>query len=114
MWSRIRRPPARCRSWRSTRPWELRMPAELVAQYTFLSWIRRGIGTALGASADDPARAGVTIGATFDSSVPAVGAATPSITLDFYGPQDVAGLDGRAVTRVWPMPGATRASPHGH
>jgi hypothetical protein len=88
------------------------MPAELIAQYTFLSWIRRGIGTALGASADDPARAGVTIGATFDSSVPAVGAATPSITLDFYGAQDVAGLDGRAVTRVWPMPGAVNAEPN--
>src|SRR5579862_146900 len=88
------------------------MAAELVAQYTFLSWIRRGIGTALGASADDPARAGVAIGANFDSSVPAVGVASPSITLDFYGPQDVAGLDGRAVTRVWPMPGAINAEPN--
>ena len=88
------------------------MADELVAQYTFLSWIRRGIGTALGASADDPARAGVAIGATFDSSVPAVGIASPSITLDFYGPQDVAGLDGRAVTRVWPMPGAINAEPN--
>lgn len=88
------------------------MPAELVAQYTFLSWIRRGIGTALGASADDPARAGVAIGATFDSSVPAVGVASASITLDFYGPHDVAGLDGRAVTRVWPMPGAVNAEPN--
>ena len=87
-------------------------PADLVAQYTFLSWIRRGIGTALGPSADDPARAGVAIEATFDSSVPAIGTATPKVTLDFYGPQDVAGLDGRAVTRVWPVPGAINAEPN--
>ena len=86
--------------------------ADELAQYTFLSWTRRGIGTALGASADDPARAGVTIGANFDSSVPAVGIASPKVTLDFYGPQDVAGLDGRAVTRVWPVPGAINAEPN--
>ena len=82
------------------------MAEESVAQYTFLSWIRRGIGTAMGASADDPARTGVTVGAVFDSSVATVGQATPKITLDFYGAQDVGSLDGRAVTRVWPMPGA--------
>jgi len=66
----------------------------------------------MGPSADDPARSGVAIGATFDSSVPAVGVASPGVTLDFYGPQDVAGLDGRAVTRVWPVPGAVNAEPN--
>jgi hypothetical protein len=54
----------------------------------------------------------VAIGANFDSSVPAVGVASPSVILDFYGPQDVGGLDGRAVTRVWPMPGAVNAEPN--
>src|SRR5215472_4509198 len=88
------------------------MSSEQVATYTFLSWTRRGIATAMGPSADDPARVGVKIGADFDSSVPAVGDATPKIVLDFYGPQDVRALDARAVTRVWPRPGTTNAEPN--
>jgi hypothetical protein len=88
------------------------MAPEVIAQYSFLSWVRRGIGTAMGPSADDPARVGVAVGATFDSGAPGAAPATPSITLDFLGAQDVTGLDARAVTRVWPVPGAVNAEPN--
>ena len=46
------------------------MADDVTAQYSFLSWVRRGIGTAMAPSAGDPARAGVTISATFDSGAP--------------------------------------------
>ncbi|HEU0029479.1 MAG TPA: hypothetical protein VFQ53_02515 [Kofleriaceae bacterium] len=71
------------------------------AAYSFVPWLRRGIGTQIRRKDGDPAVARVSLPITL--SVERVGGAEPaSTTIALVGPGDVKALDPRAVLRTWP------------
>ena len=78
-----------------------------LAQYQFLSWMRRGVSTNLALAA------GATR-ATFhvEVAVKNAGPASAKINFALFGTGDVTGLDTRVVTRAWPRPGARDAEPN--
>ncbi len=83
-----------------------------LATYTFLPWVRRGISTEITRvdGADDAAvRAQVPITLELD----ATGQRRAStVTLDLYGPGEVAGIDPRMIIRTEPTPDSEDAEPN--
>ena len=81
--------------------------SDLTGAYAFLSWLRRGLAS--GIAREDltgPAAPRADAQIVVDLNEHTL-SATASLTL--AGPGDVAGLDPRAVIRVWPRPGVTDA-----
>jgi hypothetical protein len=75
------------------------------AQYTFRSWLRRGIST------QQELEAGASR-ASVKFEVAVSNASVPPVKLALYGPGDIKGLDPASVIRVWPKPGARNAEPN--
>jgi hypothetical protein len=76
--------------------------AEPVAQYVFLSWLRRGVGTAIEPRESDAvvdARVKVPVTVAFNA-----GSLSASVPLELFGAGEVTGFDVRAVVRTWPRP----------
>lgn len=84
--------------------------SDLSGAYTFLPWLRRGLGATIerddfGGTSSPRATAHVAI----DINDHALAAAAPLV---LAGPGDVAGLDPRTVIRVWPRPAVNDAEPN--
>src|SRR5919199_4664950 len=77
------------------------------AQYTFRSWLKRGVSGQQQLPDPSKLRASVKLSVEVGSISPA-----PSVTLFLHGPGDVRGLDQRAVIRTWPKPGVRNAEPN--
>lgn len=79
------------------------------ASFAFVSWVRRGIATAI-ETRDDPgasiARVTIPVNVQFNASLDA------DVRLGLHGPGEVIGFDERAVSRRWPVPGTTEAEPN--
>ncbi len=76
--------------------------AEPVARYVFLSWLRRGVGTAIEPRESDAgtaARVKVPVTVAFNA-----GSLSGTVPLELFGAGEVTGFDPRAVIRVWPRP----------
>ena len=84
--------------------------SDLSAAYAFLPWLRRGLAASIerpdGSGPPAPRAATQVIVDINEQSL----SATAPLTL--AGPGDVAGLDPRAVIRVWPRPGVNDAEPN--
>lgn len=84
--------------------------------YSFLPWLRSGIATKIVAPAGTASRASLPV--TLHVAGDAVTAGAPAIgtdvtqTVQVYGPGDVVGIDGRAVSRVEPLPWITNVEPN--
>jgi hypothetical protein len=73
-----------------------------VAKYVFLSWLRRGVGTAIEPrESEAPAAARVKVPVTVAFNAGALSATVP---LELFGAGEVTGFDPRVVIRVWPRP----------
>ncbi len=82
----------------------------VLGQYTYLPWVRAGVGTAVQApsgAADIRATISVSVAVQADNHTPVV--AQPPTPLQVRGPGDVAGLDERQVIRRYPAPGTNNA-----
>jgi hypothetical protein len=87
-------------------PWVAsEMAADEIARYTFLSWVRRGIATALQLKPGH-ARATVSVEVTINTTT------APSVDLQLLGAGDITGLDGRSVIRTWPLQSQRNAEPN--
>jgi hypothetical protein len=74
----------------------------IVAQYGFLSWLRRGVATQIPVHESDGSaapRARVPITVAFNAE-----AVTATVTLDLLGAGELGGFDPRSVIRTWPRP----------
>ena len=84
--------------------------------YSFLPWLRSGIATKIVAPAGTDSRANLPV--TLHVAGDAVIAGAPPIGVDvvrnvqIYGPGDVIGVDGRAVSRIEPRPWITNVEPN--
>lgn len=76
-------------------------------QYTFRSWLKRGVSGQQQLPDPSKLRASVKLSVEVGSISP-----PPAVTLFLHGPGDVRGLDQRAVIRTWPRPGARNAEPN--
>ncbi|HZC98815.1 MAG TPA: hypothetical protein VFA46_01040, partial [Actinomycetes bacterium] len=81
------------------------MSQELLAAYTFLPWVQRGLARAIPV-ADEPG-AGLTGRVTLPVTLRVEGAGEVRMDVRLYGPGDVTGLDPRQVVRTDPRPGVT-------
>lgn len=84
--------------------------SDLSGAYAFLPWLRRGLAASI--ERDDltgPPAARATAQIAVDLNEHSLSATAP---LTLAGPGDVAGLDPRAVIRVWPRPGVNDAEPN--
>ena len=76
--------------------------ADPVAKYVFLSWLRRGVGTAIEPRESDAGtapRVKVPVTVAFNA-----GSLSATVPLELFGAGEVSGFDPRAVIRVWPRP----------
>src|SRR5258708_7934839 len=95
-----------CRWLRLVRQWVgSEMAADEIARYTFLSWVRRGIATALQLQPGH-ARASVSVEVTINTTT------APAVDLQLLGAGDITGLDGRSVIRTWPLQSQRNAEPN--
>jgi len=76
------------------------------ASMAFLPWVRRGISTALGATANAGQRLAVPVEVAFGETRHA------NVTLNLFGPREVTGLDPRAIIRTWPAANVYDAEPN--
>jgi hypothetical protein len=78
--------------------------------FSFLPWLRRGMGTQITRRNDAAAPVPAQPRGTIDVTVPFTGPGSGTTTvkdLALVGPGEVAGLDQGAIVRVWPSDGAT-------
>ena len=84
--------------------------------YSFLSWLRRGLATAITAPPGAAARAHVTVQLNVAGTAVADGVtlAAPPVQHDvqLYGPGNIVGVDARAVVRTDPRPWITNFDPN--
>ncbi len=79
--------------------------------YTFLPWLRTGIGTRVDSDPGTAPRASVAVELTVSGDGGRI--STPvSRNVQLYGPGDVVGVDPRAISRVEPKPGVSRVEPN--
>jgi len=87
-----------------------------VTAYSFLPWLRSGIATEIVAPTGDQSRASIPV--TLHVAGEPIVADAPGLGVDvvrnvqIYGPGDVVGVDGRAVSRVEPRPWITNVEPN--
>ena len=77
--------------------------AEVESTYTFLPWLRTGLGARLAQSPAGAGRASVQLKLNIDGD----GATrrTVSRTVELYGPGDILGISPQAIVRAVPRPG---------
>jgi hypothetical protein len=72
-----------------------------LAAYSFVPWLRRGVGTQIKRADGDPAVARVSLPISL-SVARVAGPAPAAISIDLVGPGDIGALDPRVVIRTWP------------
>jgi hypothetical protein len=76
--------------------------SDLLAQYIYLSWLRRGVGTEIAQrESDGSAAPRVQIPVTVEFNAGTLSATVP---LELLGTGEASGFDPRAVVRTWPRP----------
>src|SRR6187200_629700 len=84
--------------------------SDLSGAYAFLPWLRRGLAASIERrDMTGPPATRATAEIAVDFNEHSLSATAP---LTLAGPGDVAGLDPRAVIRVWPRPGVNDAEPN--
>ncbi len=84
-----------------------------IAAYSFLPWLRQGLGTTVAGTAGHRATVAVTVtarGEALNGAAPA--SLDASRTVALYGPGDVVGIEARAIIRSEPRPWTTNAEPN--
>lgn len=76
-----------------------------MANLSFFPWLRRGLGAFIDWPRQGDDRAVIKVKLTLEEE-PARTGVTPvaNVTVDVVGPRDIAALDPRVITRVWPKP----------
>lgn len=73
------------------------------AAFTFLSWVRRGLGTAISTPPGEP-RTTVQVAIRFNQDTVPPNPPAPATALELVGPGDIVGLDQSVICRIWPPP----------
>lgn len=71
-----------------------------MGSYTFVPWMRQGIGAATSATGEVPVTVAIRDGAE------------ATVKLRLYGPGEITGLDTRVIVRGWPLPNTPDAKAH--
>ncbi|MCU1428822.1 MAG: hypothetical protein JWL83_2822 [Actinomycetia bacterium] len=91
-------------------PEEHFVPENIVlGSYTFLPWVRSGVGAAVVAPAAGQLRATIAIAVAVQADGQPDQSAKPPTPLAVRGPGDVVGIDERQVIRCYPSPGTSNA-----
>jgi hypothetical protein len=90
-------------------------PAAETAERVFVSWLRRGLGVHIGSGATADGRASIRVTLDVERRLDAGGPEVRpvTVTLPMFGPDDVTGIDPRAVVRTWPQADVSDAEQNG-